>query len=417
MHVLHVTNVFYETLFFELKKKSLNPTLSGISSGFYDLDSFIQGFQKSDLIIIAGRPSMGKTAFSLNLGQKIIENYKIPLIIFSLEMSRQQVIYRFLSTMSDINATRLKSGKMTPEQWKKLGLTMKDFLKYPVLIDDNPNVTVADIRSKLRQIFNGKLKGGIVIVDYLQLLKSTFKLDNRVQEISHMTRTLKGIAKEFNIPVIVLSQLSRAVESRTNKRPMLSDLRESGCIANVENVGLLEKPFSSSFSWNKKEIILQDSQIPTHFEFKGIKPTFILTFENLTKIELTSNHKILSKKGWIRVSELDQNESVYCLLTKHLKTDIQKYTFHKIIAIDYSGLNHVYDRTIPIFHNYINKNFIIHNSIEQDADIVIMLYREEYYTEKKSELQTTELIIAKHRNGPIGTAKLLFKPSTTAFRN
>jgi replicative DNA helicase len=273
-----------DDVFTEMKSKIKKTTSPGLISSFKDLDSIIQGFQKSDLIIIAGRPSMGKTAFSLNIGKNIVEKYNVPVVIFTLEMSRQQIIYRFISTASNINANRLKSGKMTSIEWKNLGASMKKISELPIFIDDNPNLTLIDIRSKLRKIFTGNLKGGLVIIDYLQLMKLSSKLDNRVQEISYLTRSLKLLAKEFEVPIIVLSQLSRNVESRTNKRPMLSDLRESG-------------------------------------------------------------------------------------------------------------------------------------SIEQDADIVIMLYREEYYSDKNSDAQITELIVAKHRNGPTGTAKLLFKPSITSFTN
>ena len=242
---------------------------------------------------------MGKTAFALNLGQNIVEKHQIPLIIFTLEMSRQQIIYRFLSTFSNINANRLKSGKMNSSEWKNLGSAMKEFSKLPIFIDDNPNLNLSDIRSKLRKIFKGKLKNGVVIIDYLQLMKSNFKLENRAQEISSITRNLKIIAKEFEIPIIVLSQLSRSVESRNDKKPMLSDLRESGCFTlSKKKVKISSSDFekleiSTGISWNSSQII-QKTIYP--LTFKGIKPTFVVTFENGVTISLTSNHKILSKK-------------------------------------------------------------------------------------------------------------------------
>ena len=135
-------------------------------------------------MIIAGRPSMGKTAFSLNIGKNIVTKYKIPLIIFSLEMSRQQIIYRFLASHSEINSNRLKSGKMTLTEWKKVSQCMKEFSELPIFIDDNPNLGLNNIRGRLKKILTKKNKEAIVIIDYLQLMKSNLKLENRVQEIS-----------------------------------------------------------------------------------------------------------------------------------------------------------------------------------------------------------------------------------------
>ena len=413
-----MNEVYYEI---KSKRQKTGGMSVGLNSSFKDLDSIIQGFQKSDLIIVAGRPSMGKTAFSLNLGKNIVENYNVPLLIFSLEMSRQQIMYRFISTDSNINASRLKSAKMTSSEWKNLDASMKKISELPIFIDDNPNLTLTDIRLRLKNIFTEKVINGLVIVDYLQLMKLSSKLENRVQEISYITRNLKILAKEFKIPIMVLSQLSRNVESRTNKRPMLSDLRESGCIANnasfllknkEKNKLSLKKLFKIK-SWNQ-DVLVNTKQI--NFDFKGIKPTFLVTFENNETICLTSNHRILSKNGWIRASQLQKDTEVYCLLQTKNKR-IFKYNYSKIKNVTYQGTNEVYDKTILGFHNYLSKNIILHNSIEQDADIVIMLYREEYYKENTSEEQITEVIVAKHRNGPVGTAKLLFKPSVTSFVN
>ena len=397
-------------VFVDLKEKIKKSQPTGLLTSFKDLDSILQGFQKSDLIILAGRPSMGKTAFSLNLAKNIVEKYQIPLLIFSLEMSRQQIIYRLLATDSEINANRLKSGKMNPYEWKRLAQTMETFSKLPIFIDDNPNLTVLDIRSKLRKIFTKKIKQGLVIIDYLQLMKISFKLENRVQEISYITRNLKILAKEFEVPIIVLSQLSRNVDSRINKRPMLSDLRESGCLSKKYSSSTFLK--NNISSWNKTTLV---NQKHLNFEFKGIKPTFSLIFENSLKISLTANHKILSNQGWIRVSQLKEKD--YCYFLN--KLNLKQYSLIplKLNNIKYQGIQDVYDYTIPKFHNYILNNFICHNSIEQDADIVIMLYREDYYKKKSLEIQPTEFIVAKHRNGPTGTATLLFKPSIASFTN
>jgi replicative DNA helicase len=218
-------------IFFELKTKSLDSTLSGISSGFYDLDSLTQGFQKSDLIILAGRPSMGKTALSLSIASNIIKNSKLPVLFFSLEMSKEQIMYRLLAMETNINHMRLKSGKLTKNDWLKLNKMIKILAKFPLFIDDTFDLSIQDIRSKIKTIIFERNQIGLVIIDYIQLMQnSKVKIENRVQELSQITRSLKTLAREFNIPIIGLSQLSRNVENRVDKKPILSDLRESGSI-------------------------------------------------------------------------------------------------------------------------------------------------------------------------------------------
>jgi replicative DNA helicase len=219
------------SIFSELKQKSLNPKLSGVTSGFSDLDSLTQGFQKSDLIILAGRPSMGKTALSLNIASNLIKTSKLPVLFFSLEMSKEQIMYRLLSMETNINQMKLKSGKLYHDDWIKLTKMLKVISKFPLFIDDKFDLTIQDIRSKIKTILFEQNQIGLVIIDYIQLLQSPkLTKENRVQELSSITRSLKTIAREFNIPIIGLSQLSRNVENRINKKPILSDLRESGSI-------------------------------------------------------------------------------------------------------------------------------------------------------------------------------------------
>ena len=218
-------------IFFELKKKSLNPSLSGLASGFYDLDSLTQGFQKSDLIIIAGRPSIGKTALSLNITLNIIKNLKLPVLFFSLEMSKEQIMYRLLSMETSITQSKLRSGNLYQNDWIKLNKILKIMAKLPLFIDDSAHLSIQDIRSKIKTIIFEQSQIGLIIIDYLQLIQNLkLKVENRVQELSEITRILKNLAREFNIPIIALSQLSRNVENRVDKKPMLADLRESGSI-------------------------------------------------------------------------------------------------------------------------------------------------------------------------------------------
>ena len=227
-------------IFLELKHKSLNPSLSGLTSGFYELDSFTQGFQKSDLIIIAGRPSMGKTALALNIGLNILKSLTLPVLFFSLEMSKEQLIYRIINTETNISSMRLKTGNLYKEDWVKLNATIQNLSSLPLFLDDAANPTIHDIKMKIKKIIFEQNKIGLIIIDYLQLLQNTkSKTENRSQELSQITRSLKSIAREFQVPIIALSQLSRSVENRVNKRPILSDLRESGSIEQDADVVLM----------------------------------------------------------------------------------------------------------------------------------------------------------------------------------
>ena len=204
--------------------------IPGLSTGLRDLDSKINGLNKSDLLLVAARPAMGKSAFALNLGVNVAKAYKKTVAIFNLEMSREQLAMRLLASESFIDMQKLATGKLSDEEWGKLAMAAASLSQTDIRIDDNPSVTVADINAKCRRIENL----GLVVIDYLQLMTSSGygknSGDNRVTIVGEISRALKIMAKELNIPVVCLSQLSRAVESRTDKRPILSDLRESGAI-------------------------------------------------------------------------------------------------------------------------------------------------------------------------------------------
>lgn len=205
--------------------------LIGLPSGFYDLDALTAGFQKSDLIIIAARPSMGKTAFCLNIAQEVGIKEKKPVAIFSLEMSKEQLVERMMCSEAEVDSNRLRTGHLSTDDWTKLAQTMGKIGECPIYIDDSPGVSIVDIRAKCRRMLSKNKDLGLIIIDYLQLMESSGKKSfDRVQEISQISRGLKNLAREPKVPIISLSQLSRAVESRQDKRPMLSDLRESGSI-------------------------------------------------------------------------------------------------------------------------------------------------------------------------------------------
>jgi replicative DNA helicase len=204
--------------------------VTGVPSGFVDLDYMTSGFQPSDMILIAARPSMGKTAFVLNIAQHVGFKKGKSVAIFSLEMSKEQLVNRLFAQESRVNAQNLRNGSLTDEDWDKLIESAGVIGNSKLIIDDTPSISISELRSKCRKF---KLEHGLdmIIIDYLQLMTGSKKnQDNRQQEVAEISRSLKGLARELNVPVIALSQLSRAVESRTDKRPMLSDLRESGSI-------------------------------------------------------------------------------------------------------------------------------------------------------------------------------------------
>ena len=257
--------------------------LTGLSTGFKDLDRLTTGLQPSDLILVAARPSMGKTAFTLNIASHVAIKENKPVALFSLEMSKEQLMQRMLCAEGLIESQRLRVGDLDEQDWQKLIAAADKFSKAPLYIDDTPGISIMELRSKARRLQQEKGLS-LILIDYLQLMqgRSTKGNDNRQQEISEISRSLKSLARELNVPVIALSQLSRSVESRQIKKPMLSDLRESG-------------------------------------------------------------------------------------------------------------------------------------SLEQDADIVIFLYREDYYNAETENKNITDVIIAKHRNGPVDSIQLFFHKQFTKF--
>ncbi|MDP9727879.1 replicative DNA helicase [Alicyclobacillus tengchongensis] len=204
--------------------------LTGIPTGYSELDRMTSGFQKSDLIIVAARPSVGKTAFALNIAQNVAVRAGLPVAIFSLEMSKDQLVQRMLCAEAYIDGHKLRNGTLDDEDWPKLSMGVSTLSNSPLYIDDSPGITVPEMRSKLRRL---KLEKGLgfVVIDYLQLIQGRRASgENRQQEISEISRSLKGLARELEVPVVALAQLSRSVEQRQDKRPMLSDIRESGSI-------------------------------------------------------------------------------------------------------------------------------------------------------------------------------------------
>jgi replicative DNA helicase len=203
--------------------------ITGVPSGFQDLDKETAGFQRSDLVIIAGRPSMGKTSFALNVAMNAAIEGGVPTAVFSLEMSKEQIGLRLLCSKARVNLKSLRTGYLSDRDWSSLTLAVGNISDAPLYIDDTPAINTLEIRAKARRL--KKEKGlGLILVDYLQLMRGATRSDSREKEISEISRSLKALAKELNVPVLALSQLNRKVEERPNKRPQLADLRESGAI-------------------------------------------------------------------------------------------------------------------------------------------------------------------------------------------
>lgn len=203
--------------------------ITGVPTGYIDIDRMTAGLQPSDLIIVAARPSMGKTSFAMNIAQNAALVEKTGVAVFSLEMSKEQLVMRLLSSAGRIDSQRIRTGKLQKEDWAKLTRAVGMLSEAPIFIDDTPAISVLEMRAKVRRLA-AQHDIGLIIVDYLQLMRGRGTIENRTQEISEISRSLKALAKEHNVPVIALSQLNRGLESRTDKRPMMSDLRESGAI-------------------------------------------------------------------------------------------------------------------------------------------------------------------------------------------
>ena len=369
---------------------------------------------------IANDICVHNTAFCLNLAHNIAAGYQLAVAVFSLEMSKEQLVQRLLASEAGIESSYLRSGRISQTQWEPLSRAIDKLSDTPIFIDDTANITVTQMRSQARRLQAEQSKNlGLIVIDYLQLMEGSS--DNRVQELSRITRSLKGLARELSVPIIALSQLSRGVEARTNKRPMLSDLRESGCLAGDSLVTLadtgLQVPIKelvgkSDFAvWglNENTMKLERAIVSNAFS-TGIKPVFTLTTRLGREIRATGNHKFLTINGWKRLDELNLQQQLIALANSDIYWD-------EVISIELDGEEEVFDLTVDKLHNFIANNIIVHNSIEQDADIVMMLYRDEYYSPDTPDRGIAEVIIAKHRNGPTGTIKLLFDPQFTKFKN
>jgi replicative DNA helicase len=214
----------------ELYHSDNDSGVTGVPTGFHDLDQKTSGFQPGDLIIVAGRPSMGKTALALNIGENVALETGLPVAVFSMEMGGQQLVMRMIGSVGKLDQHRLRTGKLGEDDWQRLTYALGKLNEAPVFIDETPGLNVLELRARARRLMRQCGKLGLIVIDYIQLMSASSAGENRATEISEISRALKGLAKELQVPVVALSQLNRGLEQRPNKRPVMSDLRESGAI-------------------------------------------------------------------------------------------------------------------------------------------------------------------------------------------
>ncbi len=288
----------------------------GVPTGFIDLDKMLTGLQPSDLLIIAGRPGQGKTGFLLSIAKNAGLTHKKHVAIFSLEMSNEQVVQRLIAQETGIDSQRLRTGKLQESEWPLFTHSIEVFGDTHIYLDDTPAITPLQLRTKCRRLH---LEFGLdlIIIDYLQLMGGDTRTDNRVQEVSYISRNLKVLARELNVPVLAAAQLSRAVEQRSDKRPVLSDLRESGCLTgetlvtldNGKRIPIRELDGRSNFNiWALNPNTYKLEVMPVSRAFStGIKPVFKMKTRLGREIRATGNHKFLTIHGWKRLDELQRN--------------------------------------------------------------------------------------------------------------
>lgn len=428
-------------------------SIRGVPTGFRDLDNLLAGLQKSDLVILAARPSIGKSSLALNFVDHIACDKKIPVGIFSMEMSKDQIIDRLLCLRGAVDSWKLRTGNLDDDDFGKLNYAMGMLSEAPIFIDDTPVINSMEIRTKARRL-QAEQGLGLIVIDYLQLMQGSAKAnsDSRVQEVSEISRNLKGLARELNVPVLALSQLSRAVEHRDNKRPMLADLRESGCLAGDTLITLADtgemlpikelvgKKNISILSLNKN-LKLEKKTVRKVFA-SGRKKVYKIKMRSGRSIEASANHPFLTIEGWKRLGELKEGD--FIAVTKchserfqvcseeslanarsrtsreilHLTVQDDKATdiyWDEIMSIESRGVEEVYDAEIPGNHNFVANDIVVHNSIEQDADVVMFIYRDDYYDKETENQNIAEILIRKHRNGPTGDVQLFWKPEYMKF--
>jgi replicative DNA helicase len=388
---------------------------------------------------------MGKTALVLNVALHAAVDSKKSIAIFSLEMSKEQLTERLLTEQAQIDAQRMHRGLLTEAEFDRVSNALGPLGEASIYIDDTPVMDELTLMLKARQA-KMRHKIDLIVVDYLQLMHGRSRGDdNRVQEVSSISRAMKGLARELRVPVVAISQLSRAPEQRPDKRPILSDLRESGCLVGDTPIYLPDAatflPIGDLAGRKGFRVLALDkgrrieAATVANVFATGTKPVIKLTTQLGRSVRATANHRFLTMEGWRRLDELKPGVQIatprpdpYTPFAQNARFPGARYAafaqsasfdevyWDQIASIRPDGIDEVFDLTVPGLHNFVAGNVIAHNSIEQDADVVMFLYRPEYYkSDEKPGI--AEVHVAKHRNGPTGTIELKFRRDHTRFYN
>jgi replicative DNA helicase len=329
-------------------------TIIGLASGFPDLDNLTAGFQPSNLIIVAARPSMGKSALMADFALSAAVRQGAPAVIFSLEMSRHEMVQRFLSSEAKVDSQRLRRGTLQEQDWTRLSAALGRLAEAPVFIDDSANVTLMEIRAKCRRL-KAKHGLGLILIDYLQLMQSPRRSENRQQEVSEISRSLKILARELEVPVVCASQLNRAVEYRADKRPLLGDLRESGCLTGDTMIALASGeivPLISLVGTTPDVATADGWSISTARASKvwctGRKPIFRLRTATGRVVRATGNHPFRVFDGWRRLEELDVGDRVALARTYPVDPFPSEWPIEKLVLLAHLIGDGSFLRNLPL---------------------------------------------------------------------
>jgi replicative DNA helicase len=475
--------------------------ITGTPTGFTDLDELTSGLQPNALIVIGARPSAGKTALGLGMATNAALQENRPVLVFSLEMSHLELTQRMLCAEAQVDSKRIRNGQLTQSDWERIAHATGRLADAPIWIDDNPQLTVMEIRTKARRLKSRIGDLGLIVVDYLQLMTGRNTSESRQVEVSEISRGLKILARELECPVVALSQLSRNLEQRQDKRPIMSDLRESGCLTAATGIVRTDTGERTTMGalfasgerdipvWTLDERLELRRSTMSHVFCSGVKTTYELRLASGRRIEASANHPFLALEGWFPLSALDVGDRIAVprggrwgaevgtdddavddtvprelwryvsgkVLPDHgvdlaelaerlggddfvdgfyaeslsrsqleaLARAVPDRTLHDlatsdvrwdtIVSITERGDEPVYDATVPGTHNFVADGIVVHNSIEQDADIVMFIYRDDIYNPDSAEQGMAEIIVAKQRNGPTGKVRLAFLEHHTRF--
>ncbi len=420
-----------------------NPNdVTGVPTGYVDLDRMTSGLQPGDLVIVAGRPSMGKTALALNVAEHVAVDQGLPVAVFSMEMGATQLAMRLVCSVGRLDQQRLRTGRLVDDDWPRLTSAIQKMQDAQLFIDETPALNALELRARARRLSRQCGRLGLIVVDYLQLMSATSSGENRATEISEISRSLKALAKELDCPVIALSQLNRSLEQRPNKRPVMSDLRE--CVTGDTLVLLADGrrvPIEQLVGTEPEVLAMTESQKIVAARSDrvwsvGVRRILELRLAGGRRLRATAEHRVFTEDGWRMLGEIPAGMRVavaqpveafaYAFEESAASTDVggdavdpYRVDLDAVVDIEPVGEKEVFDLTVPGPASWLADGIVCHNSgaIEQDADVIVFIYRDEVYNPDSTDKGIAEIIIGKQRNGPIGTVRLTFVGQYTKFEN